>query len=61
MRLRRIRACQLKTYRNLWNMLTSLSREEATAVQKNIACYWKNILWTDETKVELFGRNTLCH
>ena len=23
--------------------------------------YWQNILWTDETKVELFGRNTtLC-
>ena len=20
--------------------------------------YWQNILWTDETKVELFGRNT---
>ncbi|CDQ64762.1 unnamed protein product [Oncorhynchus mykiss] len=23
-------------------------------------CYWQNILWTDETTVELFGRNTTC-
>jgi hypothetical protein len=46
--------------------------EKATAVQKNIAArlkfakehldvpqrYWQNILWTDESKVVLFGRNT---
>ena len=47
--------------------------QEDTAVQKkNIAArlkfaevhldvpqrYWQNIMWTDETKVELFGRNT---
>ena len=46
--------------------------EEATAAKKNIVaclkfakehldvpqCFWQNILWTDETTVELFGRNT---
>ena len=47
--------------------------EEATAVQKNIPArlkfanvhldvpqrYWQNILWTDETTLELFGRRKI--
>lgn len=46
--------------------------QKAAAPQKNIAAclkftkehldtpqhYWENVLWTDETKVELFGKNT---
>lgn len=23
--------------------------------------FWNNILWTDETKVEMFGHYALCH
>ena len=48
---------------------------EATAVKKKMYArlkftkeyldvphrYWQNILWTDETTVELFGRNTQHH
>lgn len=46
------------------------SKEEATTFQKEHCClpevkdhvdkpvaYWKNILWTDEPKLELFGLN----
>ena len=61
-----------KTLNNSWED----TMEEATAVQKKSIAerlkfakvhldipqrYWRNILWTDETSVELFGRNTtLC-
>nr|ACI69337.1 Transposable element Tcb1 transposase [Salmo salar] len=90
MRLRRILECPLKTYRNLWNMLTSVDKsticktlnkngvhgripqKKPLLSQKTIAAhlkfaklhldvpqrYWQNILWTDQTTVELFGRNT---
>ena len=75
-----VKKCQLKTYRNLCNMLTSLLMslryvkrwKKPLLSKKNIAArlkfakvhmdvphrYWQNILWTDETKVVLFGRNT---
>ena len=90
MGLTRILECQLKTYRNLWNMLTSVdksticktlnkngvhgrtSQKKPLLSQKNIAArlkfakehldvpqhYWQNIMWTDETTVELFRWNT---
>uniref|UniRef100_A0A8C5MUH2 Transposase Tc1-like domain-containing protein n=1 Tax=Leptobrachium leishanense TaxID=445787 RepID=A0A8C5MUH2_9ANUR len=87
----RLVECQLKTYRNLWHMLTFFSslstirktlnkngvhgrtpRRKPLLSKKNIAArlkfakehldvpqhYWQNILWTDETKIELFGKNT---
>ena len=90
-RFRRILEWQLKIYRNLWNMLTSLLtslryfktlnkngvhgrtlRKKPLLSKNNFAAllkfakehldvpqlYWKNILRTDETNVELFGRNT---
>uniref|UniRef100_A0A8C5WFT6 Transposase n=1 Tax=Leptobrachium leishanense TaxID=445787 RepID=A0A8C5WFT6_9ANUR len=68
--MKRILECQLKTYRNLWHMTP---RRKPLLSKKNIAAhlkffaedhldvpqhYWQNILWTDETKIELFGKNT---
>ncbi|MBN3314585.1 XRCC4 protein, partial [Atractosteus spatula] len=32
------------------------SKKEATTLQEE-HCYWKNVLWTDESKIELFGLN----
>ncbi|CAJ0925700.1 unnamed protein product [Ranitomeya imitator] len=42
------------------DLVNELQRAGTNVTRPTIKEFWENVLWSDETKLELFGRNTTC-